>query len=80
MGEPSIWEMLALLWNKVKSKLSPESKGDKAVEDFVALVHILEAYPGGSVSMIRPDGTQVSGSPSPVETALLDPGHYGRRQ
>jgi len=63
MGEPSKMEMLHLLWNKVKSKLTPEGKGDKAVEDFVALVHILDAYPNGSVSMIRPDGTQAPGSP-----------------
>ncbi len=73
MGEPSIREMLALLWNKVKSKLSPESKGDKAIEDFIALVHILEAYPGGSVSMIRPDGTQASGSPFTGGNSIIGP-------
>ena len=65
--------MLALLWNKVKSKLSPESKGDKAIEDFIALVHILEAYPGGSVSMIRPDGTQASGSPFTGGNSIIGP-------
>jgi streptogramin lyase len=73
MGEPSKREMLALLWNKVKSKLSPEGKDDKTVDDFVALVHIMNAYPGGSVSMIRPNGTQAPGSPFTGGNSIIGP-------
>jgi DNA-binding beta-propeller fold protein YncE len=57
LGNPSKREMLELLWNKAKSELNPGGKGDQAIEDFIALVHVVDAFPGGSVSMIRPDGT-----------------------
>jgi hypothetical protein len=73
MGTPSKREMMALLWNKVKSKLDPEGKGDQAIEDFIALVHILQTYPGGSVSMIRPDGTQAPGSPFTGGNSIIGP-------
>src|SRR5271166_6129527 len=65
IGAPGIMETLHLLKNKVASwidsKMNSGSKGDQAIEDFIALVHVLNAYPNGSVSMIR--GTQGPGSP-----------------
>jgi DNA-binding beta-propeller fold protein YncE len=73
MGDPSKREMLALLWNKVKKKLDPGAKGNQAIEDFIALVHVLQAYPGGSVSMIRPDGTQGPGSPFNGGDSIIGP-------
>ncbi len=46
----------------LESKLE-SAGGDEAVQKFIALVRIIEEFPGGSVSMIRPDGTQAPGSP-----------------
>ena len=65
LGEPSVREKLDLLRTKLRSEL--ESKltpagGDETVDKFIALVRIIEEFPGGSVSMIRPDG---SDSPNP---------------
>ncbi|AMA57029.1 hypothetical protein BCCGELA001_12765 [Bradyrhizobium sp. CCGE-LA001] len=60
LGEPSIKEKLDLLRMKLRSslesKLKPAGGGDETVEKFIALVRIIEEFPGGSVSMIRPDG------------------------
>ena len=67
IGEPSLREKLGLLRTKMRteleSKLEPAAGGDETVEKFIALVRLVEEFPGGSVSMIRPDGTQVAGSP-----------------
>ncbi|WP_065750645.1 hypothetical protein [Bradyrhizobium paxllaeri] len=67
LGEPSIREKLDLLRAKMRSalesRLVPGGGGDETVEKFIALVRIIEEFPGGSVSMIRPDGTQAPGSP-----------------
>lgn len=67
LGEPSVKEKLDLLRIKLRSelesRLAPASGGDETVEKFIALVRIIEQFPGGSVSMIRPDGTQAPGSP-----------------
>jgi hypothetical protein len=61
LGEPSIKEKLDLLRAKLRStlesKLRPAGGGDETVEKFIALVRIIEEFPGGSVSMIRPDGS-----------------------
>lgn len=58
LGEPSIREKLDLLRMKLRSslesKLKPTGGGDETVEKFIALVRIIEEFPGGSVSMIRP--------------------------
>ncbi len=60
LGEPSVKEKLDLLRMKLrsalKSKLGSAGGGDETVEKFIALVRIIEQFPGGSVSMIRPDG------------------------
>lgn len=60
LGEPSAKEKLDLLRMKLRSelesKLKPAGGGDETVENFIALVHIIEEFPGGSVSMISPDG------------------------
>ncbi|MGE3869825.1 MAG: hypothetical protein AB7F51_09960, partial [Pseudorhodoplanes sp.] len=62
LGEPSIKEKLELLRLKMRSdlesKLTPAGGNDETVEKFIALVRIIEQFPGGSVSMIRPDGNQ----------------------
>jgi DNA-binding beta-propeller fold protein YncE len=67
LGEPSVKEKLDLLRMKLRSelesRLAPAGGGDQTVEKFIALVRIIEQFPGGSVSMIRPDGTQALGSP-----------------
>ncbi len=66
LGEPSVKEKLELLKIKIRSalesKLEPEGGGDETVEKFIALVRIIEEFPGGSVSMISADDTQ---GPSP---------------
>lgn len=66
LGEPSIKEKLELLRLKMRSdlesRLAPAGGGDETVEKFIALVRIIEQFPGGSVSLIRPDGAQ---SPAP---------------
>ncbi|MBU3031111.1 hypothetical protein [Paracoccus marinaquae] len=67
LGEPGTKEKLELLRTKIRSELESRlgsaSAGDETVEKFIALVRIIEEFPGGSVSMIRPDGTQAPGSP-----------------
>jgi len=77
IGDPGIMETLHLLKNKaaswIDSKMNSGSKGDQAIEDFIALVHVLNAYPNGSVSMIRPDGTQGPGSPFNGGHSIIGP-------
>jgi hypothetical protein len=77
IGDPATMEALHLLKNKaaseIDSKMDSGSKGDQAIEDFIALVHVLNAYPNGSVSMIRPDGTQGPGSPFNGEHSIIGP-------
>jgi DNA-binding beta-propeller fold protein YncE len=66
LGEPGTREKLDLLRMKMRSALESKLEsagGDEAVQKFIALVRIIEEFPGGSVSMIRPDGTQAPGSP-----------------
>ena len=67
LGEPGLKEKLDLLRLKMRSalesRLEPAGGGDETVEKFIALVRIIEEFPGGSVSMIRPDGTPAPGSP-----------------
>jgi len=67
LGEPSVREKLELLRLKMRSELESRlgsaAGGDETVEKFIALVRIIEQFPGGSVSVIRPDGTQAPGSP-----------------
>ena len=58
LGEPSDKEKLALLWNKVKSEIDPDNSPDHAVMEFVALVRVMQEFPGGSVSMIPADGSK----------------------
>lgn len=62
LGEPSVKEKLELLRTKlrseVESRLAPAGGGDETVEKFIALVRIIEQFPGGSVSLIRPDAAQ----------------------
>jgi len=66
LGEPGTREKLGLLRmalrSKLESRLEPSGGGDQTVEKFIALVHIIEEFPGGSVSMISPDG---AGNPAP---------------
>ncbi len=62
LGEPSVREKLDLLRMKLRSelesRLEPAGDGDQTVEKFIALVRIIEEFPGGSVSLIRPDATR----------------------
>ncbi|HKM89079.1 MAG TPA: hypothetical protein VJX29_00580, partial [Candidatus Acidoferrales bacterium] len=77
LGDPGAMETLHLLENKAASeidtKMDSGSKGNQAIEDFIALVHVLNAYPNGSVSMIRPDGTQGPGSPFNGGNSIIGP-------
>jgi len=61
VGHPDTEEKLALLTTKLESKvgdvLSPESKAEEDAKEWIGLFDILTEYPGGDVSMIRPDGT-----------------------
>jgi hypothetical protein len=60
VGHPGTKEMLALvlekLRSKVESRLGTASKTD-AAKAWIDLFELLEKFPGGDVSMIRPDGT-----------------------
>lgn len=60
LGEPGMREKLDLLRIKMRSALESQlgsgGGGDETVDKFIALVRIIEEFPGGSVSMIRPDG------------------------
>jgi DNA-binding beta-propeller fold protein YncE len=61
VGHPDTKEKLALLTEKLKSKIQDVegsmSKEDLAIKMWIDLFSLLEKYPGGDVSMVRPDGT-----------------------
>src|SRR5271169_3242498 len=62
LGHPGTPEMLALVEDKLKSKVESlvegsASKDDAQTQMWIALVDLLVKYPGGNVSMVRPDGT-----------------------
>jgi len=59
----------------LESELTSAGGGDETVEKFIALVRLIEEFPGGGVSVIRPDGTQVPGSPLDGGGSItVDPG------
>jgi hypothetical protein len=62
LGHPGTREKLALVENMLKSKVEnlvegSTSKADAAAKMWIDLYEILVKYPGGDVSMVRPDGT-----------------------
>ena len=62
VGHPTTKEALALVESKLKAKIeSPfensASKADAAAKMWIDLFELLVKYPGGDVSMVRPDGT-----------------------
>jgi hypothetical protein len=62
LGHPGTREKLALVENLLKSKVEnlvegSTSKADAAAKMWIDLYEILVKYPGGDVSMVRPDGT-----------------------
>jgi hypothetical protein len=62
LGHPGIMEKVALVWNKFTSWVgsffeSSESKADRSAKAWIGLFETLVKYPGGDVSMVRPDGT-----------------------
>jgi hypothetical protein len=62
LGHPGTPEMLALVESKLKSKIEnlvegSGSKDDAQIQMWINLVDLLVKYPGGNVSMVRPDGT-----------------------
>lgn len=64
LGHPGPMEKLALIWNKIKSWFeglfaSSESEADKSAKAWISLYNTVVKYPGGDVSLVRPDGTVV---------------------
>jgi streptogramin lyase len=61
VGHPGTREKLAFIEEKIKSKIEnledPASKADEAAKLWIGLYELLIKYPGGDVSMVRPDGT-----------------------
>jgi streptogramin lyase len=61
VGHPDTAEKLALIKVKLEAKAESfagsESKADEEANEWINLYEILDKYPGGDVSMIRPDGT-----------------------
>jgi len=62
LGHPGLMEKLELVWNKIKMWFedhfgSPESAHDKAAKEWISLYETVVKYPGGDVSLVRPDGT-----------------------
>jgi DNA-binding beta-propeller fold protein YncE len=62
VGHPDTKEKLALVETKLKSKAEglvedSASKADAAAKMWIDLFELLVKYPGGDVSMVRPDGT-----------------------
>ncbi len=61
LGHPGTKEKLALVKNVLKSKLESRegsaSKADDEAQMWVDLFNTVAKYPGGDVSMVRPDGT-----------------------
>jgi hypothetical protein len=62
LGHPGKKEMLALLKDKLESKVenhgeSSASPAERAAKMWIGLYELVVKYPGGDVSMVRPDGT-----------------------
>jgi len=62
VGHPSTKEELALVESKLKAKFErpfedSASRADAAAKEWIGLFELLVKYPGGDVSMVRPDGT-----------------------
>jgi len=62
IGHPDTREKLAFIKDKLKSKVenlfeSSASKADAQTKMWIGLYDLLLKYPGGDVSMVRPDGT-----------------------
>jgi len=62
VGHPSTKEELALVESKLKAQVErpfedSASKADAAAKEWIGLFELLVKYPGGDVSMVRPDGT-----------------------
>jgi streptogramin lyase len=61
VGHPDTREKLAFIEAKLKSKVEglvdSESKADTIAKMWIGLFEILQEFPGGDVSMVRPDGT-----------------------
>jgi len=61
VGHPGTAEKLALIKVKLESKaesfLGSTSKADEEANAWINLFNVLTEYPGGDISMIRPDGT-----------------------
>lgn len=61
VGQPDTKEKLALIKAKLEAKLESasgsESKAEAEAQEWIDLFDILNGYPGGDVSMIKPDGT-----------------------
>jgi len=61
VGHPATREKLALIRAKIEgsieSKISSTSKADEEAKEWIDLFNILEEFPGGDISMIRPDGS-----------------------
>jgi len=65
VGHPDTREKLALIEEKLKSKVESlvedsASKANAAAEMWIDLFELLVKYPGGDVSMVRPDGIVLS--------------------
>jgi hypothetical protein len=62
LDHPGTKEKLALIFDKLKSKIEdvvegPEAKADDDAKMWIGLFELLVKYPGGDVSMVRLDGT-----------------------
>jgi hypothetical protein len=61
VGHPDTREKLALVENLLESKyeglVGSASKADDAAKQWIGLYELLVKYPGGDVSMVRPDGS-----------------------
>jgi DNA-binding beta-propeller fold protein YncE len=61
VGHPGTREKLALIETKLKATIAArrgtETKEDQEAKEWINLFEILQKFPGGDVSMIRPDGT-----------------------
>jgi streptogramin lyase len=62
VGHPGTRKKLALVWDKLKAKAESlvegsASEADAQTKMWIALFELVSKYPGGDVSMVRPDGT-----------------------
>ncbi len=69
VGHPGTAEKIAFVRQKLRAKaealVGTMPKEDRIAKEWIGLYDILNKYPGGSVSMIRPDGTVMP----PIESA-----------